>query len=146
VINAGRAVTTPYTTVATGDVADFVTTTQGAQIVRPWQIPEQEWSYAAAAGGISNTTDVVLAAAAGTGLRRYITSIDLKNISATATEVVIKDGATVLWRGHLSANMTEPVEIAFYNPLKTTANAALNFACITTAAQVYVNAQGYTAP
>ena len=146
VINAGRAVTTPYTAVATGDVADFVTTTQGAQIVRPWQIPEQEWSYAAAAGGISNTTDVVLAAAAGTGLRRYITSIDLKNISATATEVVIKDGATVLWRGHLSANMTEPVEIAFYNPLKTTANAALNFACITTAAQVYVNAQGYTAP
>ena len=146
VINAGRAVTTPYPTVATGDVADFVTTTQGAQIVRPWQIPEQEWSYAAAAGGISNTTDVVLAAAAGTGLRRYITSIDLKNISATATEVVIKDGATVLWRGHLSANMTEPVEIAFYNPLKTTANAALNFACITTAAQVYVNAQGYTAP
>jgi len=42
--------------------------------------------------------------------------------------------------------MTEPVEIAFYNPLKTTANAALNFACITTGAQVYVNAQGYTAP
>lgn len=145
VINAGRAVTTPYTAVATGDVADFVTTTQGAQIVRPWQIPEQEWSYAAAAGGISNTTDVVLAAAAGTGLRRYITSIDLKNISATATEVVIKDGATVLWRGHLSANMTEPVEITFYNPLKTTANAVLNFACITTGAQVYVNAQGFTA-
>jgi len=139
-------VTAPYTAVATGDVADFVTTTQGAQIVRPWQIPEQEWSYASAAGGITNTTDVVLAAAAGTGLRRYITSIDLKNISATATEVVIKDGATVLWRGHLSASMTEPVEIAFYNPLKTTANAALNFACITTGAQVYVNAQGYTAP
>lgn len=146
IINAGRAVTTPYTAVATGDVADFVTTTQGAQIVRPWQIPEQEWSYASAAGGITNTTDVVLAAAAGTGLRRYITSVDLKNISATATEVVIKDGATVLWRGHLSASMTEPVEIAFYNPLKTTANAALNFACITTGAQVYVNAQGYTAP
>jgi hypothetical protein len=37
-------------------------------------------------------------------------------------------------------------EIIFTNPIKTTANAALNFACITTGAAVYVNAQGYTAP
>jgi hypothetical protein len=36
-------------------------------ISRPGQIPELEWSYAAAAGGIINTTDVVLAAAAGAG-------------------------------------------------------------------------------
>jgi hypothetical protein len=33
----------------------------------------------------------------------------------------------------------------FGNPLRTTAATALNFACITTAAAVYVNAQGFTA-
>jgi hypothetical protein len=37
-------------------------------------------------------------------------------------------------------------EVIFENPLKTTANTALNFACITSGAAVYVNAQGYTAP
>lgn len=145
VITAGRGLSAAYTTVATGDVADFISTLQGVQIVRPWQIPELEWSFASAAGGISNTTDVVLTAAAGAGLRRYLNSMQLSNNSATATEVVVKDGATVIWRGHLAANAIN-FNVHFDNPIKTTANAALNFACITTGAAVYVNAQGYTAP
>lgn len=142
---AGRGISSAYTTVASGDVTDLITTLQGVLITKPFQIPELEWSYAAASGGVVNTTDVVLAAAAGAGLRRYITSLQLKNINAVATEVVLKDGATVIWRGHVSASMTSSEEIVFSNPLKTSANAALNFACITTAAQVYVNAQGHTA-
>lgn len=139
-----RALSAAYATVATGDAADLVSTLQGVLVTRPWQIPELEWSYAAAAGGVVNTTDVVLAAAAGAGLRRYIVSMTLSNNSATATEVVLKDGATIIWRGHMPANAPMS-EIVFENPLKTTANAALNFACITTAAAVYVNAQGFTA-
>jgi hypothetical protein len=142
---AARALTAAYAAVATGDVADLVSTLQGVLVTRPWQIPELEWSFASAAGGVINTTDVVLAAAAGAGLRRYICSMQLSNNSATATEIVLKDGATIIWRGHLPANA--PIsEIIFENPLRTTANAALNFACITTAAAVYINAQGYTAP
>jgi hypothetical protein len=142
---AGRALTAAYTTVATGDTADLMTTLQGVLTVRQYTIPELEWSYASAAGGVVNTTDVVLGAAAGAGLRRYICSMGLSNNSATATEVVLKDGATVIWRGHLPANAPN-LHIDFATPLKTSANAALNFACITTAAAVYVNAQGYTAP
>ena len=141
---AGRGLSAAYTTVATGDTTDLITTLQGVLITRPYQIPELEWSYASAAGGVINTTDVVLAAAAGAGLRRYVCSIGLSNNSATATEVVLKDGSTVIWRGHLPANAPN-LHIDFSTPLKTTANAALNFACITTAAAVYVNAQGYTA-
>lgn len=141
---AGRAQSAAYTTVASGDTADLVSTLQGVQVTRPWQIPELEWSYAAAAGGVINTTDVILAAAAGAGLRRYITALTLSNPSAVATEVVLKDGTTVIWRGHLPANAVN-VPVAFQNPLKTTANTALNFACITTGAAVYVNAQGFTA-
>jgi len=141
---AARALSAAYTTVATGDTADLITTLQGVLVTRPWQIPELEWSYAAASGGIINTTDVALAAAAGAGLRRYITSLTMSNNSATATEVVLKDGATVIWRGHLPANAVN-VAVPFRNPLRTTAATALNFACITTAAAVYVNAQGFTA-
>ena len=142
---AGRALAAAYATVATGDTADLMTTLQGVLTVRPYTIPELEWSYASAAGGVINTTDVVLSAAAGAGLRRYIVSMGLSNNSATATEVVLKDGATIIWRGHLPANAPN-LHIDFGTPLRTTANAALNFACITTAAAVYVNAQGYTAP
>ena len=142
---AGRALSAAYATVATGDTADLMTTLQGVLTTRPYTIPELEWSYASAAGGVVNTTDVVLSAAAGAGLRRFIVSMGLSNNSATATEVVLKDGATIIWRGHLPANAPN-LHIDFGTPLRTTANAALNFACITTAAAVYVNAQGYTAP
>jgi hypothetical protein len=145
VINAGRAISSAYTTVANNDVADMVTTLQGVQVVRPWQIPELEWSHASAAGGITNTSDVVLAAAAGAGLRRYLNSMQLSNNSGTATEVVVKDGSTVIWRGHAPANAAN-FNVHFDNPLRGSANAALNFACITAGAALYVNAQGYTAP
>ena len=146
---AGRALTAHYTAVATGDVADLVTTLVGALITRPFAIPEQDWTYAAASGGIVNTTDVAIAAAAGAGLRRYLTGISIQNASATvATEVVVKDGSTVIWRGYVGTQdlLNSVIGITFPTPLKTTANTAMNVACITTGAQVYVNAQGYTAP
>ena len=85
--------------------------------------------------------------AAAAGIRNYVTSIDVRNAHATvATEVVIKDGATVIWRQLLPAAMATPVEITFPTPLRGTAATAMNVACITTGAQVYVNAQGFAAP
>lgn len=143
---AGRAVAANYAAVASGDVADVITTLVGAQIVKPFSIPEGDWVYAAAAGGIVNTTDVAAKAAAGAGLRNYVTSFQFRNANAVATEFVIKDGATVIWRGYAAANMTAPEDVILNTPLKTTANTALNVACITTGAQLYFNAQGYVAP
>jgi hypothetical protein len=60
--------------------------------------------------------------------------------------LLVKDGATVIFRGYLPANMSGDSDYVFPTPLKTTANAALNFAAITTGANIYVNAQGYVAP
>jgi hypothetical protein len=144
---AGRAMTANYTAVATGDVADLVSTLVGALISKPFSIPELDWQYAGLTGGITGTADVVLKAAAATGIRNYVTSIDVRNAHATvATEVVVKDGATVIWRQLLPAAMAAPVDIIFPTPLRGTAATAVNFACLTTGAQVYVNAQGYAAP
>jgi hypothetical protein len=142
---AGRAVTANYTAVASGDTADVITTLVGAIVEKPYSIPEADWSYTGA-GPVINTTDVALGAAAGAGLRRYLTGLQLKNTNAVATEVVLKDGATVIWRGFVGANMLNVDSIQFASPLKTTANTALNFACITTGASCYVTAQGYIAP
>jgi uncharacterized cupredoxin-like copper-binding protein len=142
---AGRVNTAVDTTLIAGDSSDLFITTGGAAITKAFGVPELDWQFAGASGGIVNTTDVVAKAAAAAGVRNYVTSIDLSNASATATEVVIKDGATVIWRGHCPAN-SPGRSIVFPTPLRGTAATAVNVACITTAAAVYVNLQGFTAP
>lgn len=99
------------------------------------------WKYTALSGGITDTSDVTLAAAAGAGNSNYLTNIDLCNKSATQTEFVIKDGTTVIWRTVLGASMIAPVSIPV--SLASSANTALKGACITTGTATYVNAQGY---
>jgi hypothetical protein len=141
---AGRALSSDYTAVATGDTADFITDLNGKQIVMPYAIPENFVSGATAA--ITGTSDTSVIAAAGAGVRNYITNILVTNSHATVSTVVeIKDGTTVLYRGYALAAgggfaVTLPV------PLRGTANTAINAACITTASNVYVSCSGYKAP
>lgn len=83
-------------------------------------------------------------AAGAASIRNYLTSLQVQNNSATATELVIKDGAsTILHRVYCPANMPlTPVEIP--TALRGTAATAMNAAILTAGAAVYVNAQGYT--
>lgn len=99
------------------------------------------WKYTAASGGITDTSDVTLVAAAGAQKSNYLTSIDVCNKSATATEVVIKDGSTIIWRSSFGASMLAPVSIPL--SLASTSNTPLKAACITTGTATYINAQGY---
>ncbi|HNA22494.1 MAG TPA: hypothetical protein PLN40_13890 [Agitococcus sp.] len=140
-----EARTSSKTSVANSTLVRPIATVDGRLITRLNAIPENEWQYAAASGGITNTTDVVLQAAAGSGIKNYLTGLSVANASATASEVVVKDGSTVIWRTYLAANA--PIQsIKFITPLQSTANTALNVACITTGTQTYINAQGYKAP
>ena len=142
---AGRAATANFTPVATGDVCDIASTVVGAAIQKPFSIPEAEWSFPAPAGGIITAADVLARAAGAAGIRNYVTGMDISNNSAVPTEFVIKDGAAIIHRVMCPANM--PVtDLVFPNPLKGTAATALNVACITGGAAVYVNLQGYSAP
>jgi hypothetical protein len=113
---------------------------------KPFGLPALDWQYAAAsnASPIINTTAVTLVAA-NTALKNYCTGLQLTNTSATATEVVIRDGASVvLWRGWASASMNNLSIINFETPLQTSAvNSAITFAAVTTGASIYVAAQGY---
>jgi len=123
-----------------------IATVDGRQITRLNSIPENEWQYAAASGGIVNTADNVLIAAAGANIKNYLTGLSVANANATASEIVIKDGAsTVIWRMYLAANA--PIQsIKFATPLQSSTNTSLTVACITTGTQTYINAQGYKAP
>lgn len=109
------------------------------------------WSYAAASGGIvSITADVTVKAAAGAGVRNYLSGISISHdLLSAVTEFVIKDGDTVVYRGRLQTPAVDGSAgagtIKFDPPLRGTANTALNFALLTSVTGgVYVNAQGYT--
>lgn len=111
-----------------------------------------EWAYAAAAGGIANTTTAVtIKAAAGVGLRNYITALQISSDALTnATELVVRDGAggTVLWRMKIgTAGIVGGHSIKFPTPIKGTANTLLEVATLTAsgAGGVFVNAQGFVA-
>jgi len=138
--------TSSKTSVSNAQFVRPIGTVDGRQITRLNSIPENEWVYAAASGGIVNTADNVLIAAAGANIKNYLTGLSVANANATASEIVIKDGAsTVIWRMYLAANA--PIQsIRFSTPLQSSANSALNVACITTGTQTYISAQGYKAP
>jgi hypothetical protein len=116
------------------------------QITQPYESEANTWSYAAAAGGLVTTTGVTAKAAAGAGLRNYITSVQVTNSNqTTGTEVLIRDGAagTVLHRGWANAN--SGYAATFPIALRGTANTLVEIAEVTTTATagVLVNLQGY---
>lgn len=132
----------PTANTATGTNVAALATMMGALIVKPFSLPEADWSYA---GTLTTTGDVAIQAAGGVGVKRYLTALQVQNTNATPTTLSIKDGTTVKWVVSLPASMATPVTIDFPTPIQTAANAALNVACGTTGANVLVNAQGYTA-
>jgi len=114
--------------------------------------PANEWAYAAAASGISNTTTAVTVKTAGAaGIRNYVTAIDLSwSALTTGTEIALRDGAsgTVIWRQNLIAGAAGDRAITFPNPLRGTAATLLEFVTITAtgaSGAVYVNVHGYQA-
>jgi hypothetical protein len=144
---AGRALTSDYTAVAAGDTADLIATLLGKLVTIDYANPANTWSYAAASGGITNTTGVTAKAASGAGVRNYITRVQVINGHATvSTDVQIRDGAagTVLWRGFAQA-AGGGVTTVFDPPLRGTANTLVEVANGTTGSATYFNLQGFTA-
>lgn len=121
-----------------------------ALLVKPYASAAQDWTYAAASGGIVNTTTAVTLVGATASMRNYITACQISTDAlGAATELAWRDGAggTVLARIKLgtAALVLEPV--VFPTPLKTTANTLLEVVTLTAVTGgVYVNCQGYVAP
>ena len=145
--------TSSKTSVTNATLVRPIATTDGRQVIRLNSIPENEWVYAAASGGIANTTTAVtLVAAQAAGIRNYLTNLQLSSDAlGAATEIAIRDGAggTVLWRGKIgTAGIAGVSTIQFSDPLKSTAATLLEVVTLTASVtgSVYVNAQGYIAP
>ncbi len=141
-----RAITADPTAVISGDAVDLKASTVGALAVTLNQVPELTWAYSAAAGGITDATAIAAKTAAAAGIRNYVTGLQVQNTNATATEFLVLDGATPLYRGYLPANQVDCVEVNFSTPLRGSPATALNIQCATTGAAVYANLQGFIAP
>jgi hypothetical protein len=146
---AGRGMSADYAAVATGDTADVLATLLGKLVTVPWALPGNTWNYAAPAGGLVSQTAVTVKAAAGAGIRNYITSAQIINSHATiSTEIMILDGAagTVLWRGWAQA-AGGGISCKFDPPLRGTANTLVEVDEVTATgtAGLLINLQGFVA-
>lgn len=108
-----------------------------------------DWSYAPPAGGYTNSTADVAIKAAVTLKKNYLTSIEVSIgvALANATELVIKDGAAIVYRCSLPVTAGVHPPIYFDPPLRNAAvNTAFNIAAVTLFAtgNLTLNAQGYT--
>ena len=111
----------------------------------------QDWSFAGASGGIVSSTADVAMKTAEPNFRNYIQSIQIAHDTLGAvTEIHIKDGSTIIWRGKLQTPAIEAgsgAPIEFNPPLRGSANTALNVALsVSTTGGVFVNAQGFVGP
>lgn len=137
----GLARTTNINAVQTGDRVNAVYDVQGRAVVT-FAIAGTTISGVSAA--LTTTADTQVIAAAGAGVRNYITHFVVFNSHASvATQVNIKDGATTIYSVYVTAAGGQ-VSITLPVPIRTTANTALNAACVTTGSNVIVSASGYT--
>jgi len=143
--------TTNYGFVYNGSTWDRQRGDTAGAVTQPHALTGSRWNYAAASGGISNTTTAVtFIAAAGASVRNYVTSVQIAADALTnATEVAIRDGAagTVLWRTKIQTGGLSLTTIEFPVPLKGTANTLMEVVTLTAsgAGAVYFSAQGYQA-
>lgn len=126
------------TLVADADRVDAVADLDGALLVRGDRALGDLTS-----GNASNTdgTSTSLIAAAGSGIKTYITDITITNTSASNTYVELKDGSTAKYTFPVPAN--SGVTHSFSSPLGGTANTAWNFDPATAITTIYCSASGF---
>lgn len=142
-VNLGaQAVSAENAAVTATRMAQLVTDLVGKLIVLPYANPENFINGTTAA--ITDTSTTAVIAAAGSGVRNYITQLTVSNSHASVgTFVKLTDGAsTILWEGYAAA-VGGGCAISFPTPLRGTANTAVNAICVTTGANVIVSASGY---
>lgn len=113
---------------------------------QPFAMTASRWQYAPPTGGIANsTTAVVVMAAAGAGVRNYMARLQITTSTlATGSEIVVLDGAAVIWRGYVGT-VSGSQDHQFDIPLRGSANTSMLVQMISasTTGNVYCNAQGF---
>lgn len=131
------------TTLVANDTCRMTFSSAAQAIFKPFAVAEIDWQYT---GILTTTTAAAMRAAGAASIRNYLTGFSFQNTSATATTILILDGATTIAQFNAPASMVAPVAVSFATPLKGTAATAMNVNCGTAGANVLVNSQGYQSP
>lgn len=134
-----RTALAPTTLVAT-DAVRLTMTAGAAAVTYPFAVPETNWQFT---GALTTATAVAARTAGTTGIRNYVASLQYQNTSATATTVLVQDGASTIAQFNAPASMAAPATVVFSIPLRGTAATALNVNCGTAGANVLINVQGF---
>lgn len=120
--------------------------------VQPYGLRASRWSYAAASGGILNTTTAVTIAPAVASFRNCLVTLDLTaEALGTATEFAVRDGAggTVIYRTKIgTAGLVNGRTVTFQSPVCGSVNTLLEVVTLTASGTgaVYANATGNLEP
>lgn len=119
------------------------TDSAGRPITKPFA-PEE--SRIEGYGSTVNTSQTTLVAAAGAGLRNYITDLWFFNTGAAATLITLKDGAgSVL--GYTGAPAGSGSNLpGLQTPIRTGANATFDFQATTGTSVLFATVKGFKAP
>lgn len=113
---------------------------------QPFAMAASRWQYAPPTGGITNSaTAVVVMTAGGAGVRNYMARLEISTSTlATGSEIVVLDGAAVIWRGFVGT-VSGAQDHQFDIPLRGTANTSMSVQMVSASAtgNVYVSAQGF---
>ncbi|HNG61945.1 MAG TPA: hypothetical protein PKZ52_19145, partial [Cellvibrionaceae bacterium] len=132
----------------TSGVSTPFTFSAGGQLsVKPYSVSESDWNFTVAAGGIVSSASAQPAkAAAGAGIRNFVTWIDVSHDTlSAATELMVLSGSTVIYRLKLQTAASEGKLISLPTPLKGGVNEAINIqlsASVT--GGVFVSCGGYS--
>lgn len=134
-----EARTSERTAVTNGDVVRLMADLVGRLVVEPFAPSDLSQKNQTTH---TDTTNQEMFAAAGAGVRNYLTDVSISNSSSTYTEVLIKDGTTEIYR--FPAPGTGGAVHRFARPIFTTANTALNISTSGAVSTVRVSGSGYT--
>lgn len=131
---------------ATGRARALQVDAYGALLVDSVPVADNAWTYAPPSLGIVNSTAAVTLKTATAAVSHAVRSLQLSSVSGTGQhEVILKSGATVLWRAAVNMQTNDPKTINFDQPLRGGVNEAITFEMTTVdPGSLYVNAQGFT--
>lgn len=139
----GVVATAVAITEVAGDACRMQMTTGGQLVTKVGGLPETDVQFT---GILTTNTATAAMAAGGASIRNYVTDLSFQNTNATATTLLLQDGAATIAQWSAPASMATPVALTFATPRRGTAATAMNLTCGTTGANVLVNLGGYRAP
>lgn len=95
---------------------------------------------------VVSTSVTTLVAAAGTGLRNYITDIQVANTGAATTLITFRSGGGTSVLGYTIAPTAGGSNMTFQTPMRTLANETFDFQPTTASSILFVTVKGFKAP